>query len=105
MTSRRFLAEDRCIRAPDGTVHRLTGAEFELLRLLAAAAGEPVDREAICRRVFRRPWRPEDRSVDDLVKRLRRKTDPLAIQAVRGIGYAMPVRRAPLACVENCGAA
>jgi DNA-binding response OmpR family regulator len=101
----RLVPEDRCILAPDGTVHRLTGVEFELLRLLTAAAGEPVDREIICRQVFRRPWRPEDRSVDDLVKRLRRKTDPLAIQAVRGVGYAMPRRRASVACVENCGAA
>jgi DNA-binding response OmpR family regulator len=101
----RLVPEDRCILAPDGAVHRLTGAEFELLRLLTAAAGEPVDREVICRQVFRHPWRPEDRSVDDLVKRLRRKTDPLAIQAVWGVCYAMPRRRAPVACVENCGAA
>ena len=67
----------------------LTGAEFELLRLLAAAQGEPVDREAISRVVFRRPWQLEDRAVDGLVKRLRRKLPADAIAAVRGVGYAL----------------
>jgi DNA-binding winged helix-turn-helix (wHTH) protein len=67
----------------------LTGAEFELLRLLAAAAGEPVDRETISRSVFRRPWQIEDRAVDGLVKRLRRKLQADAIASVRGVGYAI----------------
>lgn len=99
----RLSIEERCLLSPDGAAHRLTGAEFELLRLLTAAGGEPVDRETICRHVFRRPWRPEDRSVDDLVKRLRRKSDPMAIHTVRGVGYAMPILYAPAAYVENCG--
>lgn len=102
-TAWRLSVEERCLLGPDGAAHRLTGAEFELLRLLTAAGGEAVDRETICRHVFRRPWRPEDRSVDDLVKRLRKKSDPMAIQTVRGIGYAMPPSYAPTGCVENCG--
>ncbi len=102
-TAWRLSVEERCLLGPDGAAHRLTGAEFELLRLLTVAGGEAVDRETICRHVFRRPWRPEDRSVDDLVKRLRKKSDPKAIQTVRGIGYAMPSSYAPIDCVENCG--
>jgi DNA-binding response OmpR family regulator len=67
----------------------LTGAEFELLRVLSAALGEAVDRETISRSVFRRPWRAEDRAVDGLVKRLRRKLTADAIASVRGVGYAL----------------
>jgi DNA-binding response OmpR family regulator len=87
----RLAPGGRQLVAPQGAAQKLTAAEFELLRLLAAAAGEPVDRDVICQRVFRRPWRIDDRSVDGLVKRLRRKMDPEAIQSVRGVGYALSV--------------
>jgi DNA-binding response OmpR family regulator len=67
----------RSMRGPDGGSRRLTAAEFDLLRLLAAAPGRAVDRDAISREAFRRPWQPEDRAVDGLVKRLRRKLGPI----------------------------
>lgn len=86
----RLLPRRRVLVAADGRLSiRLTGAEFEFLRLLAAAGGEPVDRDVISRAVFRRPWRIEDRAVDGLVKRLRRKLDDDAIATVRGVGYAL----------------
>lgn len=85
------LAEHRrvVVQAAGGDAVPLTGAEFELLRLLSAAHGEPVDREAISRVVFRRAWRVEDRAVDGLVKRVRRKLRADAIATVRGVGYAL----------------
>jgi DNA-binding response OmpR family regulator len=76
---------------------RLTGAEFALLHLLAMAGGETLGRDAISRAVFRRPWRVEDRAVDGLVKRLRRKLGPAAIGSMRGIGYALLDPGAPVA--------
>jgi two-component system phosphate regulon response regulator OmpR len=86
----RLALNRRALVGPDGEAALpLTGAEFELLRLLAAAAGEPVDRETISRSVFRRPWQIEDRAVDGLVKRLRRKLQADAIASVRGVGYAI----------------
>jgi DNA-binding response OmpR family regulator len=86
----RLAAHRRALVGADGEAGLpLTGAEFELLRLLAAADGEPVDRETISRSVFRRPWQIEDRAVDGLVKRLRRKLQADAIASVRGIGYAL----------------
>jgi two-component system OmpR family response regulator len=86
----RLSAHRRAVVAPDGgAALPLTGAEFELLRLLAGAQGEPVDRETISRSVFRRPWQIEDRAVDGLVKRLRRKLRADAIASVRGVGYAL----------------
>lgn len=86
----RLALNRRALVGPDGEAALpLTGAEFELLRLLAAADGEPVDRETISRSVFRRPWQIEDRAVDGLVKRLRRKLQADAIASVRGVGYAI----------------
>ena len=86
----RLLPQRRLLVAADGRLSvRLTGAEFEFLRLLVAAGGEPVDRDAISRAVFRRPWQVEDRAVDGLVKRLRRKLENDTIATVRGVGYAL----------------
>jgi DNA-binding response OmpR family regulator len=73
----------------DGQSLPLTGAEFDLLRLLETAGGGAVDRDTISRTVFRRPWRVEDRAVDGLIKRLRRKLQADAIASVRGVGYAL----------------
>jgi DNA-binding response OmpR family regulator len=73
---------------PPGVI-RLTSAEFELLRLLAASGGSPIDRDAISRAVFRRPWQVGDRAVDSLVKRVRQKGPPDLIATVRGCGYAL----------------
>jgi len=90
----RLLDSGRPLVSPSHEALRLTSAEFGLIALLAAAGGTPVDREAVCRAVFRRPWRPDDRAVDSLVKRLRPKLPADAIQSVRGIGYALtlPIR-------------
>ena len=72
----------------------LTGAEFTALQTLLEAAGEPVSRERLSEVALRRPWRAEDRSIDQLVFSLRRKLaddDPgqRLIQSVRGAGYVL----------------
>lgn len=79
----------RQVDAPDGSSHRLTSAEFDLLRLLVAASGQTVSRDDISQQVLRRPWNPADRAVDGLVKRLRQKLGPDAIQSTRGVGYVL----------------
>lgn len=111
----RLAAEERELYAPDGTACGLTSAEFELLHLLTRARGVPVGREVLFRAVFRRPYRAEDRAVDNLVVRLRRKlerdgtagTPRPAIKSVRGVGYAFTglaggaAAGMPAGCVEN----
>ena len=81
--------------AGSGNLLTLTGAEFELLQVLEAAGGRAVDRETISRSVFRRGWSVDDRAVDSLVARLRRKLQADAIAPVRGIGYALRYADAP----------
>jgi DNA-binding response OmpR family regulator len=86
----RLLRERRELLRPDGSECRLTTAEFDLFCLLVEAGPDAVARESICRAVFRRRWRPDDRTVDNLVVRLRRKLDDpdrSAIRTVQGIGY------------------
>jgi DNA-binding response OmpR family regulator len=90
-TEWRLVRPRRELYRPDGTECRLTTAEFDLFCLLVDCGPSAVSREAICREVFRRRWRSEDRTVDNLVVRLRRKLDDEARSTVRtlqGRGYA-----------------
>ncbi|WP_340693549.1 response regulator transcription factor [Hyphomonas sp.] len=69
---------------------RLTDAELQLLTVLAANAGEPVDREDLAALTSA----GMERSVDVQVTRLRRKIEPnprepIHIQTVRGVGYRL----------------
>lgn len=87
----RLLRGRRELCRPDGTECRLTTAEFDLFCLLTDHAPTPVTRETISRAVFRRRWYAEDRTVDNLVVRLRRKLDDPArttVRTVQGQGYA-----------------
>jgi DNA-binding response OmpR family regulator len=85
------LAERRLYR-PDRSAVPLTAAEFTLLALLAEKPGMPLDREVLTQEVLRRPYRAEDRSLDNLVHQIRRKLGCRGagevIVAIRNQGYA-----------------
>jgi DNA-binding response OmpR family regulator len=88
----RLCLRSRELFAEDGSPRQLTSAEFDLLRVLHRQQGVPVQRDALSLAVLRRPYHPEDRALDNLVLRVRRKlgdTGPSArlIKSVRGIGY------------------
>lgn len=68
----------------------LTGAETELLRILAAHVGEPVARAELKSLTTT----DNDRAVDVLITRVRKKVEPdlehpVCIQTVRGQGYML----------------
>ena len=72
----------------------ITAAEFAVLAVLAAPLGETVSRDRLSEAALRRPWRPEDRSIDQLIFLLRTKLFPDGtgqhiIQSVRGVGYRL----------------
>jgi DNA-binding response OmpR family regulator len=110
--------KQRELFAPDGTARNLTSTEFELLQILARQQGQPVQRNALSLAVLRRPYHPEDRALDNLVLRLRRKLGDEAaaarlIKSVRGIGYVFigfdPIPNPPrnvqaAACTAESGA-
>lgn len=88
----RLCLRQRELFAPDGAARNLTSAEFELMQILVRHQGAPVQRDALSLAVLRRPYHPEDRALDNLVLRLRRKVgdDGLSarlIKSVRGVGY------------------
>jgi two-component system response regulator RstA len=77
----------------DGQPVLLTTAEFDLLCVLEAHAGEVVERDTLYRLLHGRPWDGVDRSVDLRVSRLRRKLEadggPRVLKSVRAAGYLL----------------
>jgi DNA-binding response OmpR family regulator len=76
----------------DGRDIELTDQEFRLLHLLATHPGIVFSREALLSKIWRGDTFVTVRSVDTLVKRLRRRvepdpTSPTFIQTVWGVGY------------------
>lgn len=85
--------------APGGAIVKLTGSEVSFLTALIERAGKPCPRDEIVRMLARPSLRIEDRSIDALVRRLRRKIAEISggdvpIKMVYGVGYsfAAPVR-------------
>lgn len=78
----------RDVVRPDGQGIGLTAAEYRVLSTLAMREGQAVERETICLEALGRPWHADDRSVDVLVAKLRRKLDGQdCIRSLRGRGY------------------
>ncbi len=101
----RINLQHRSVHTPDGRRLNLTSAEYTALETLARAEGKPVSRDRLSEAALRRPWRAEDRSVDQLVFNLRQKLPAdehggVLIQSIRGSGYWMraperPAQRRP----------
>ena len=80
------------LHSPDAIHVPLSATEYQLLSTLASSAPEPVAREVIGRSILNVELGPEDRRVDILVSRLRKKIaseqpDADFIRAVRNRGY------------------
>ncbi len=72
----------------------LTTAEFDLLRALAAHAGQVLSRDRLLQEVHGSGWSAYDRSVDVHVSRIRQKIGddpkrPALLKTVRGVGYQL----------------
>jgi OmpR family response regulator RpaB len=71
-----------------GELVELTGAEFDLLAMLAREPGRVFDRDEILNRLRGHEADLHTRAVDILVSRLRRKLEPLdCIKTLRNAGY------------------
>jgi DNA-binding response OmpR family regulator len=85
----------RSVVASDGRSVLLTEAEMLTMEAMLIANAQPVSREAISLNALRRPLHVEDRSVDQLVMKLRRKLGEVGcservILSVRRQGYVIP---------------
>ena len=82
----------RELRSAAGAVCGLTTSEFDLLKVFATHANRVLSRDQIMDLLRGHDWTPTDRSIDNLVMRLRRKIEPdperpRLIKSVRGVGY------------------
>ena len=73
---------------------RLTATETQLMKIFAAAAGEPVSRVQLVTDLGRGESHAQDRAIDVQITRLRRKIEPNPkepryLQTVRGSGYML----------------
>ena len=80
------------LTAPSGDKVVLTGNEFQLLASLITRSERALSRQEILDAVFGRDWSPNDRSIDVLIAKLRRKLgddprQPHLIKTIRGTGY------------------
>ena len=77
--------------SPDGSPFHLTSAEFAILKHLHAHIGQVVSRDELSQIVLRRKFDPLDRSIDNLVSKLRKKFEGAGssgvVKAVRSEGY------------------
>lgn len=88
----RLDAGRRVVTDETGAVVTLTTAEFDLLYVFVRHPGQVLSRERLIVGSGHRRWDPLDRTVDTLVRRLRRKLEanpdrPSLITTVHGAGY------------------
>lgn len=89
------------LRAPSGAAVDLTSHEFTLLRVFVESPNRVLTRDYIAENVSGREWLPNDRSIDVLVSKLRKKLrvhDPKnsnLIRTIRGAGYKFASKIGP----------
>lgn len=90
----------RALSSSNGTFIDLTRAEFKALALLTANAGTVLSRDRLLHEIAHRDWDPADRTVDVVIRRLRKKLNddprqPKLIVTSHGEGYlfAVPLER------------
>ncbi len=93
------IRPDRFDAYGDGRPAGLSRKEYELLRLLAAADGQVLEREDIYQRVWGFTMARGDRSVDVFVRKLRHKLESVSpawryVHTHFGVGYRFAAERA-----------
>jgi two-component system, OmpR family, response regulator len=87
-----FDIDQRSLKRRDGAEQDLTTSEFNLLEAFVKRPHRVLSRDDIMDLLKGQDWSPLDRSIDNLVARLRKKVEldpdrPTLIKTVRGVGY------------------
>lgn len=74
---------------PAGEEIVLTSSEYSLLELFLSKTGRVLSRDFLTNEVYGRAWEASDRSIDNLVMRLRSKMGDAKsmVKSIRGVGY------------------
>ncbi|RUO80349.1 two-component system response regulator ArcA [Idiomarina tyrosinivorans] len=88
----RLDGDSRCLYSPDGKMFRLPKSEYRALELFLSNPGRILDRETLVKRMLDRELRPNDRTVDVAIRRIRRHFEshpqtPNLITTIHGEGY------------------
>ncbi len=99
-------ASRHLLRTPNSTLLQLTNAECAALVYLNSRSGQLVTRDELSEKVLGRPFSPFDRSVDNLLSRIRKLIGPYlngddVIRAVRGQGYIFAGLDADRSCTAE----
>lgn len=83
---------ERRLTSPDSAEVPLTTGEFNMLEAFVTRPKRVLNRDQILDLTQGRDWSPYDRSIDNLISRLRQKIEadpknPQIIKTVRGVGY------------------
>jgi len=81
--------EDRRVKVSGGEEVELTTKEFDLLVFFAQHLNQQISREQILDGVWGEDYFGNDRAVDDLVRRLRRRMPGLRLETIYGYGYRL----------------
>jgi DNA-binding response OmpR family regulator len=78
----------------DGRVIELSAREFDILRLLAEAAGRVVERQVLFASVWGPAFYGDERALDVYIRMIRKKMEPdpsqpMYLRTVRGVGYRL----------------
>ncbi|HKQ23050.1 MAG TPA: response regulator [Burkholderiales bacterium] len=93
----RLDTRGRDLRAPDGVLVPLSGAEYRLLLIFLQNPNAVLSRDQLSNFTFGHDADPLDRTIDMQVSRLRERLrdearEPAIIKTVRGKGYVLAVR-------------
>ncbi|MBF0447412.1 MAG: two-component system response regulator TorR [Magnetococcales bacterium] len=88
--------DQRRLVSPDDEPVHLTNGEFLLLSALVRHPGRVFTRNQLLESVSSREWMPNDRTIDVMINRLRRKIEvnlkePKILVTVHGVGYQFDV--------------
>ena len=78
--------------SPEGNNINLTSYEYKLLSALILSKNRVLSRDHLMDLIAEREWNPDDRSIDVLIGKLRKKLEkdrstPVLIKTMRGAGY------------------
>lgn len=71
-----FDTRTRKLISPKGIQERLTRAEFEILKAFVERPNIVLSRDRLLNLTTHRSWEPSDRTIDVLVRRIRKKIEP-----------------------------
>lgn len=84
--------DSRCLYSPEKQMFRLPKSEYRAMELFLTQPGKIHDRETLVRKMLDRELRPNDRTVDVAIRRIRRHFEshpetPNLITTIHGEGY------------------